>query len=110
MNSSRRWIIILSFVTAILVAGVALNELRARPQQIELGVRGMVCDGCVDHLTRELKALPGVQSVSVSLEKERATVTLEPRSDIKTETIAEVVQRAGYEPDIGGVSARITSR
>lgn len=43
-------------------------------QTIELNITGMTCDHCVRSVTNALKDVPGVQDVSVSLEKNEAIV------------------------------------
>ena len=43
-----------------------------------LPIEGMTCQGCVASLTRTLRALPGVSSVEVSLERAEARVEADP--------------------------------
>ena len=62
----------------------------------ELRIEGMTCDGCVKSVTRTLQAVPGVQSVEVSLEKERASVIYDPKKAGPAE-LKRAVERAGYE-------------
>ena len=56
----------------------------------------MTCDGCVKSVTRTLQAVPGVQGVEVSLEKERARVIYDPKKAGLAE-LKRAVERAGYE-------------
>lgn len=55
-------------------------------------VDGMTCGHCVDAVTREVSALPGITSASVDLASRQLTVT----GDTGTEAIAEAVAEAGY--------------
>lgn len=43
-------------------------------QTIELNITGMTCDHCVRSVTNALKDVPGVEDVTVSLEKSEAIV------------------------------------
>jgi copper chaperone len=56
----------------------------------------MTCEGCVKSVTRTLQGVPGVQSVEVSLEEERAKVTYDPKKAGLAE-LKRAVERAGYE-------------
>ncbi|MCY0876920.1 MAG: heavy-metal-associated domain-containing protein [Firmicutes bacterium] len=61
-----------------------------------IGVKGMTCDGCVNSVTRALKAVPGVQTVSVSLEKEQAQVDFES-GKASIDDLRRVVEEAGFD-------------
>ncbi len=43
-------------------------------QTIELNITGMTCDHCVRSVTNALKDVPGVEEVTVSLDKNEAIV------------------------------------
>ena len=61
------------------------------------GVDGMTCGHCVNHVTTELQALPGVNDVSIDLVvggSSRVTVTSsEPLAD---DAVAGAIDEAGY--------------
>jgi copper chaperone len=61
-----------------------------------LRIEGMTCEGCVKSVTRTLQAVPGVQSVEVSLEEERAKVIYDPKKAAPAD-LRRAVERAGYE-------------
>lgn len=61
---------------------------------IELGVGGMTCDDCVDHVTGALESVPGVREAQVSLKDRRAVV--EARSDVASEALTAAVRARGY--------------
>ena len=46
-------------------------------QTIELNVQGMTCGGCVNHVTKALQSVPGVNQVSVDLASGRARVDID---------------------------------
>lgn len=48
------------------------------PETIQLSVEGMSCQHCVKAVKAAVSALPGVDSVEVSLERKLATVSYDP--------------------------------
>ncbi|CAM5786594.1 heavy-metal-associated domain-containing protein [Cellulomonas persica] len=66
-------------------------------QTTTFGVDGMTCGHCVQHVTTELEAIPGVTGVEIDLAvggSSRVTVTSDaPLSD---EAVAAAVDEAGY--------------
>ena len=56
-------------------------------------VSGMTCGNCVNHVTEEVSAIDGVQSVDVQLEGGTMAVTSEAEVDF--DTITEAVAEAG---------------
>ncbi len=65
-------------------------------QQATIRVEGMTCNGCVASVTRVLKALPGVGSVDVSLERHEAQVQFDP-ARIDPEHLRTAIAAAGYQ-------------
>ncbi len=65
-------------------------------QQIELAIGGMTCASCVRRVERALGRVPGVQSASVNLATERASVTLDPQAPAPIEVLVAAVGKAGY--------------
>ncbi len=57
-------------------------------------IEGMSCGGCVNSLTRVLKAVPGIEPVKV--EVGRAVLRFDPAL-ITDDTIKAAVDRAGFE-------------
>ncbi|MYE33156.1 MAG: copper-translocating P-type ATPase [Chloroflexi bacterium] len=68
-------------------APTALEELR-------LPVRGMTCASCVRRVERALVAVPGVDSASVNLATEEATVAV---AETPLAALREAVTKAGYD-------------
>lgn len=60
-------------------------------------VGGMSCQGCVKNVKGVLSAVPGVNSVEVSLEQGEARV--EHGEDISVERLKEAVRNAGFDAD-----------
>ena len=60
-------------------------------------VTGMTCGHCVQSVTTELSALPGVKDVSVELNAGAASqVTVVSDSPLDTEAVRGAVDEAGY--------------
>lgn len=59
-----------------------------------LSVTGMGCSSCVGHVGDALRALPGVEEVSVDLEGGRARVRHDARATV--DAIVAAVVAAGY--------------
>ena len=62
---------------------------------ITLPITGMTCANCVAAVERNLKKVNGVQTCTVNLSSERATVEIAPMTATLDDLIARV-QRAGY--------------
>ena len=61
-----------------------------------LKVNGMTCGGCVRSVSNVLKAVPGVTSAEVSLEKSEAKVTFDP-AVANQAALRKAIEDAGYE-------------
>jgi copper chaperone len=61
-----------------------------------LDIKGMSCQGCVASVKRVLSALPGVQSVDVTLEPGKASVAYDP-ARVSEEQLRAAVENAGYD-------------
>ncbi len=58
-------------------------------------IEGMMCGHCTGRVQKSLEALPGVKSVTVSLEEKTAIVTAE--APIDDEVLCSTITEAGYE-------------
>ena len=68
---------------------------------IALLVSGMTCGGCATAVTRVLSRVSGVTDAIVDLDRERATVI----GDARTEDLIAAVQAAGYDAQpIGSIT------
>ena len=60
-----------------------------------LKIEGMMCQHCVQHVSKALQGVKGVDKVEVSLEKKEARVSgTEPLSDVE---LKAAVKEAGYD-------------
>jgi len=60
---------------------------------IEIGIRGLHCGGCVARLTRVLEAQPGVKKAEVSLTEARARLEVDGAS---RESLVQAIEDAGF--------------
>lgn len=60
-----------------------------------LRITGMTCNGCVRHVDKALRAVPGVSAVEVNLPDGTAKVVHDDSAAIAS--MVEAVQTAGYE-------------
>ena len=58
-------------------------------------VPGVSCQHCVNAITKEVSALPGVQRVQVALDDK--TVTVEHGEQVGTDQIVAAINEAGYD-------------
>jgi len=63
--------------------------------EIVLSVTGMTCGGCVNSVQKVLAALPGVQSVEVTLAPGQARVVVDP-TRVDRAALAQAVVDAGF--------------
>ena len=63
--------------------------------RITIGVQGMTCASCVRYVEEALTEVPGVESASVNLATERATVELDPLT-VPASLLSDVLDDAGY--------------
>ena len=67
------------------------------PQSTTFAVEGMTCGHCVQSVTTELSALPGVKDVSVELNAGAASqVTVVSDEPLPSDVIRTAVDEAGY--------------
>src|SRR5574341_577154 len=67
----------------------------AQFKTIELGVKGMDCAECSQHVQHAIAALPGVETAQVFLASEKAVVKLDPEQ-VSLQAIEKAVAGAGY--------------
>ncbi len=60
-----------------------------------INIKGMMCAHCQAHVQKALEGVTGVTQVEVSLEENKATVTMLP--DVEEKALADAVAEAGYE-------------
>ena len=61
-------------------------------------IGGMSCASCVAHVEKALKAVPGVESASVNLATEKATV--HAHGSVAAATLSAAIENAGYDASV----------
>jgi Cu+-exporting ATPase len=69
-------------------------------------VDGMTCASCVGRVEKALKAVPGVESASINLATEKATVRA--RRDLPFQALSAAVEKAGYDVPADSISLAIS--
>lgn len=62
---------------------------------IQLDIQGMTCASCVNHVEKGIRKGKGVDSVTVNLATERATVSFDP-DETDIDSIIHAVEQSGY--------------
>ncbi|MCL6648953.1 MAG: heavy metal translocating P-type ATPase [Chloroflexi bacterium] len=78
---------------AVEKAGYGVREERA---ELTLRVRGMTCAACVNRIEKALRKVEGVETATVNLATEQATVRFDP-SRVGRETLVAAIENAGYQ-------------
>jgi Cu+-exporting ATPase len=89
-DPSQAQAVVPAAIAAVEKAGYAVPQRR-----FDLQVGGMTCASCVGRVERALKKVPGVQSATVNLATERASVQASEGTDVQA--LIAAVAKAGYE-------------
>jgi Cu+-exporting ATPase len=93
LNSNRS--VIMKANTQITVAQKSERRFHYMENRV-LSIRGMTCAACAGRIERVVKKLEGVESVSVNLATEKATVAYQPQQ-VRLAAIRGAIEKAGYE-------------
>ena len=72
----------------------AVEQTDAKTVTVPIG--GMTCAACSQRIEKTLRKLPGVDSATVNLATEKATLTYQPQQ-IRFSAIREVIEKIGYQ-------------
>jgi Cu+-exporting ATPase len=72
-----------------------IQSIAAASNTAEFAIGGMTCASCVRRVEKALAKVPGVETVSVNLATEKATVHAEP--SVSRDQLLAAVTKAGYE-------------
>ncbi len=75
---------------------MAIRNQPGTTQELRLDIEGMTCAACVRRVEKALEKVDGVESASVNLATERATVTYDPTT-ATADNLTDAVQKAGYK-------------
>jgi Cu+-exporting ATPase len=74
-------------------------------ERVTLSVKGMSCAGCVAHVERALRDVPGVSDATVSLPTETASVEYAP-AEASAEQLIAAIEGAGYRAAVATTDAQ----
>ena len=74
--------------------GIADKNEKTEEKEMTLHIEGMMCMRCVAHVEKALKAVEGVAEVNVSLEENKAVVTLS--APVAADVLKKAVEDDGY--------------
>ena len=74
--------------------------------RLTIGVQGMTCASCVRYVEEALSEVPGVESASVNLASEVATIDLDPVS-VPASLLADALDDAGYGAVVDTVTLNV---
>ena len=66
------------------------------PEPLRLNVEGMHCQSCVSMIRKTVRKVPGVESVSVELDKGLVEVKCDS-AGVRREMITQAIERMGYD-------------
>jgi Cu+-exporting ATPase len=69
---------------------------RTDSSKVAIPIGGMTCAACAQRIEKMVGRLPGVESVSVNLATEKATVAYDPHA-LRVSQIRETIERLGYK-------------
>lgn len=64
-----------------------------------INIEGMTCEGCVKSVHNAVESLNGVQTVSVELDNNLATVTFDADA-VSAQEIAQEIEEAGFDATV----------
>jgi Cu+-exporting ATPase len=73
-------------------------EVAEKPasQNVTIPIGGMTCAACSQRVEKVVRKLPGVESASVNLATEKATVSYRPE-EVRLSAIRQAIEKAGYQ-------------
>ena len=71
------------------------------PQEIKVGVKGLVCAFCAQGIEKKFKTHPEVSSIEVSLQNKYVKLKFKEGKSLPKTTISEILKDSGYEAVFG---------
>ena len=80
---------LLSLITLLLAS---CSQATADIQTVKVEIKGMTCENCVNGITTAMTDLPGMESCSVDLDGEQATITLDANTLTPEQAVTRINQ------------------
>ena len=85
--------VVLSDILTKEIDDYLLNKDKNKTMKKEILINGMMCEHCVNHVTKALNSLNGIEDVKVSLKDKNALIS----GDVSDKEIIDAITNAGYE-------------
>lgn len=73
----------------------------AKPADVKIGIKGMVCAFCAQGIEKSFKSQPEVAKIDVSLENKTVVVKFKDGKSLSKEKMSEILKDSGYEAVFG---------
>ncbi len=80
----------------LILTAVSLVWSFGDDDHLSLNVNGMHCQSCVSMIRKTVRKVPGVESVSIDLEKGLVSVECDS-ADVRRVMISEAIEKMGYD-------------
>jgi Cu+-exporting ATPase len=84
---------------SLLIMISACSNAGSEGEVINLKISGMTCNHCVEHVTKALQSVEGVDTAKVNLETDSAIVQFSGERP-SNEALVEAVKKAGYGAEV----------
>ena len=78
-------------------SAITIGSTTTAPIELSLGIEGMTCTGCEEHVNSELSKVEGVASSKTSYEAGNSVVQFDP-TKTKVDSIFAAIRQTGYMP------------
>lgn len=82
-------------------SGYAISYWETLNSTVTVWIVGMTCSSCVQSIEGRISQMTGVQSIKVSLQEEKGTITFDP-SLTEPEQLREAIEDMGFEASLEG--------
>ncbi len=92
------WLTAMMLLLVFPTVTVALSAVKDEPAMIQLQVNGLACPFCAYGLEKKLRALPGVNDVSIDINNGRVVMVIRGSEIPDVEAVRKAVKKAGFTP------------
>ncbi|MGZ3692006.1 MAG: heavy-metal-associated domain-containing protein [Pseudobdellovibrio sp.] len=83
------------------LGSISFAAVASEPQEMKVGVKGMVCAFCAQGIEKTFKSQPEVSDVEVSLENKYVKLKFKQGQALAQSKITQILKDAGYEAFYG---------
>ena len=82
--------------TILITLSLGIVPFFLRAEEKVVHIKGMTCPSCAQKIEQEFKKLSQIESVTVSLKDEAATIHLKKEAELSDSAIEDAVKKAGF--------------